>query len=368
MLDIFSYKFYKTTIEAWEAMLKSIAVAEKSVYWEIYTLVDDEVGNKFIDLLCEKAKNGLDVKVVIDALGSFGLSRLAVNRMRAAGIELLVFNPLGPSFHFSKWMARVWHRTHRKILLIDEKKAFLGGVNIYQTSSDWYDLHLELSGQVIKPLLRHFAKVYVRAGGSRKKVKRFLNPHFLKNLEELKEKVNFVLNSPVNFTGRSPFRSFYHKALVSSKENFNLLTPYYAPDRKFLQTVEKAKSKGVKINILMPWRSDIRLMQYMAKAFYGMSAKAGASFYFLRRMNHGKAVTSDETMGMVGSVNFTPRSFFINQEVGAVIKDKEMIVELNSILDKWKEEADPLLEMNFKRQGWYKRFRGWWVKKFRDYV
>ncbi|TAN32724.1 phosphatidylserine/phosphatidylglycerophosphate/cardiolipin synthase family protein [Patescibacteria group bacterium] len=369
MDEQFSYKFFNTTRTAWDAMYAAISRAQKSIYWEVYIFVDDASGARFVDLLCEKARAGLDVKIVVDALGSKGLSNSGIKRLKSSGAKVLAFHRLAPDFNLRGWWNDVWRRTHRKVLIIDSAEAFIGGVNVEHGSAEWDDLLLELSGEkIIRPLARGFAKSYLRSGGERKDVRELLHPKITRGLEEWREKINFILHSPVKVTRHSPLQNFYAKALGVAKESFNLLTPYYAPDRNFLELVSRARKRGVKVNIIMPWRTDVKLMEYMARALYGVSEKAGAAFHFLRKMNHGKAVSVDSALGMVGSANLTPRSLFMNQEAGVVFSDAKMVDELNHILDDWKSQADPLLEVGFKKRGWAKRFKDWWVKRLRDYV
>lgn len=365
----FSYKFYNTTVSAWEEMLQALLDAKKSIYWEIYTLNDDLAGRPFIDILCAKAKAGLDVKLIIDAMGSFNLSKEAVGRLKGSGVKFLTFNHLRPDFFIQNWLRRVWHRTHRKVLITDEELIFIGGVNISEGSRDWYDLHLKLSGKIVRPILFGFAKSYIRAGGDKKDVEHLLYPKLFSSPDDLREKVNFIFHAPSYTAKSSPFKRFYTQALDMAKESFNLLTPYYVPDRQFLTLVSRAKRRGVKINIILPWKTDIRLMRYMAALFYGISAKAGAAFYFLKKMNHGKAVSVDNKLGMVGSANLTPRSFYVNQEAGVTFTHEQMVEELNHILDDWKNEAVPLADLGLgNRRGWYGRFKDWWLRKLCDYV
>ena len=365
----FSYKFYNTTILAWDAMRQAILDAKKSIYWEIYTLNDDPAGKPFIDILCAKAKAGLDVKLITDAIGSFYLSKEAINRLKNSGVKLFNFNNLRPDFNVQNWWRRIWHRTHRKVLIIDESLAFIGGVNVSQAAADWNDVHLKLSGKIILPILSYFAEAYIRVGGDKKEVEHLLRPKLFSGLEDLREKINFIFHAPIRATNKSPFKVFYKQALDTAKESFNLLTPYYVPDKQFLELVSRAKQRGVKVNVILPWKTDMRIMQYMANAFYGISAKAGIAFHFLKKMNHGKALSVDNKMGMVGSANLTPRSFYINSEAGVTFSHEQMVEELNHILDDWKNETVPLTDFGFgNNRGWYGRFKDWWLRKIKDYV
>lgn len=360
----FTYKFYNTTFSAWEGMRQAISDAKNSIYWEIFTLTDDLAGKPFLDLLCEKAKAGLDVKLITDAIGSFYLSKEAIAHLKNSGVKFLNFNHLRPDFAVQNWLRRVWHRTHRKVLVVDQELAFIGGVNISEESRDWNDLHLKLTGKIVGPILSGFARSYIRAGGEEKEVE-----HLLSGMGDFQEKIKFIVNSPTRFIKKSPFKIFYKQALGAAKENFNLLTPYYVPDRQFLDLVTRAKERGVKVNIILPWKTDMRIMQRMAEIFYGVSAKAGAAFYFLKKMNHGKAVSVDNVMGMVGSANLTPRSFYINSEAGVTFTHQQMVEDLNGILEEWKNESVPLTDFGFgNKRGWYGRFKDWWLHKLRDYV
>lgn len=365
----FSYKFYTTTSSAWEGMKEAIVSAQKSIYWEIFTFIDDLAGQPFVDLLCVKAQAGLDVKIIADAFGSFALSKESIFRLKASGVTFLLFNNFAPEFSIRHWMRRIWHRTHRKVLIVDREIVFIGGVNVAQFSASWHDLHVRITGRIVLPILAGFARAYIRAGGAKKDVGDMLRPQVLPPLHLVREKIQFILHSPIQYTLKSPFKTFYKQALNNAKEKFNLLTPYYVPDKNFLHLVAKAKNRGVNINIIMPWRTDEKIMRYFASMFYGISAKAGAVFYFLKKMNHGKAVSVDNTLGMIGSANLTPRSFYINHEAGIVFSEEQMVDDLNAILDEWKSEAVPLSELGlYNKKSWSKKFKDWWMNKFKDYV
>src|SRR3989344_3945612 len=133
----FTYKFYNTTALAWEGMRQAILVAKTSIYWEVFTLRDDLAGKPFIDLLCEKAKGGLDVKLITDAIGSFYLSKESISRLKNSGVKFFMFNNLRPELALQNWWRRVWHRPPRKVLIVDKEIAFIGGVNVAQHAASW---------------------------------------------------------------------------------------------------------------------------------------------------------------------------------------------------------------------------------------
>lgn len=347
-------------------MRRAIQQAQKSIYWEVFILRDDKAGNEFIDLLISKAKQGVKVRLILDAMGSFGLSTLAEGRMQSAGIEILWFNRLKPTVDFKDWFRRLWKRNHRKVLIIDEKTAFIGGVNIHIESSAWDDLHLKLEGRVVRNLLYGFAKTYIKSGGNRQAVRHLLHPKIDMLNEEI-EPIEYITNSPSYKIKRSKLRQLYLQALGAAKDTFTLISPYYVPDRKFLEMIAKAHKKGVKVNIMLPVRSDHKLMNYIAQAFYDLSVRAGAKLYLLKNMNHSKAFSVDGKLGVVGSGNLNSRSWFIDEEAGVKFSQKNMVNDLNNILNDWIGSACPV-DIGKRERGWAKRLKSWWVKRIKNIV
>ena len=357
----FSYQFYQSTATAWEAMYQAILGAKKSIYWEIYILIDDVDGARFLSAICAKARAGVEVKIIMDSFGSLKLSNTMQTELKSSGVEILWYNRLLPTWPASRWFDRLWRRNHRKVLIIDEDVAFLGGVNVYAPARNWNDLHLKLTGPSIQPLLSAFAKTYMHCGGDKAKVSHLLPSQSGPDVG--KNKIEFIVHSPKE---KSSARDFYTQALDSAQESVTLLSPYYVPDRNFFQLLEKTINRGVKVNIILPWRSDVLLMNYAAETFFDLTDRIGASLYFLKEMNHGKALTIDNHTGLVGSFNLTSRSFFINEETGVVFKETAMVMELNSILENWKKDAVPLKDIDQSHT--WGRFRKWWVDKVRDYL
>ncbi len=367
MVKPFSYQFYKTTPAAWDAMYEAILAAQKSIYWEIYIFVDDEAGGRFVDVLCDKAKLGVEVKIVIDAMGSWALSRLAEARLKGAGVEVLHYNRLHPELALGKWFYRLWRRNHRKILIVDEEIVFLGGVNVEYKSVGWDDIYLRVTGTITKPLLRSFAKTYIKAGGNKSRIKHLLHLYKDNPLEILQKKITFIFHSPL-YQQMSPFRRLFRQGIAAARESVNVLTPYFVPDPFFLRLIAKARKRGVKVNLFLPLRPDYKIMEWLSRAYQGLAHRTGASIYLLPRMNHGKAMTFDNQTGIVGSSNITPRSWYINDEAGVYFDDEEMVADLNAIFEEWKQESELLNWEKWKKRGWWNKTKEWWAKKIEKFV
>lgn len=367
----FGYKFYSFTHEAWDAMYQALLEAKHSIHWEIYAFVDGGIGQKFVDALVEKALRGVEVKLVIDALGSHDFSMDSERRIIAAGGDVLRFNRLYPEWKIGHWISRLLYRNHRKVLIIDEQVALLGGVNLRDEYRDWHDVYLKITGRgVVWPLLRGFAKSYVSAGGEPKRVRRLLYPRLAELRDEgrdLKKNLEFIMQSPAE-SRASQARRLFLRALAMAKESVNLLSPYYVPDKTFLKAVALARQRGVKVNIFLPLRTDHKIMQMISDAYYELTLAAGAEFFFLPTMNHGKALSVDDTWGAVGSMNLTPRSFYYNEESGVSFHDERMVRELNELFNDWKKTAQAFDRAEWKKRGWWPKMREWWAKRLEDYV
>jgi cardiolipin synthase len=364
----FAYQFYSTTVSAWDAMYEALLSAQSSIYWEIYIFWDDKVGKKFTDLLCEKAGSGIKVKLVLDAIGSRFMSRATLNNFRTAGVEVLWYNHIYPEWRFGRWINRLWRRNHRKVLVVDEKTAFVGGVNIAFPATDWYDLHLRIEGDVVKPLLTEFARTYSSSGGTRIEIKKFLTSEFVKSVST-DDIITFINTSPYFRRTRRFLKKFYIKAINSAEKEFTVITPYYIPHRKFLKAIARARKRGVKVNIITTVRSDHRWLDYMASYFIELSEKLGANIFMLPIMNHGKGFLADDAMGLIGSSNFTYRSFHSNAEADVLFKDKAMIANFSIIVQRWKEEAaHGYSEVGKKERPIRSGLLGKIAKHFQDYV
>ncbi|MEK7114829.1 MAG: phospholipase D-like domain-containing protein [Patescibacteria group bacterium] len=312
------YKFYTVSFNAWDAMLGAIKLAEKSIYWECYILLDDTPTHNFFDILKEKARQGVVVKIIADAIGSFWLGSSAVNDLRAAGVEILFFNHRG-------W----FNRNHKKILIIDEKIGFIGGVNIAKAHRHWLDLHLKVEGLIARALLRSFIKSYKISGGKDNLVHQKIRLH---------RKIRILDHLPFLSKSRS-LRKFYIEHINNAKDNILIATPYFVPHLWLIKALKNAARRGVKIEIIMPKETDHRIITWLNRLFVYLVGEKGIDFYFSSKMIHAKALLVDDQEGLVGSNNIDAASFEFNSESGLVFKRKDMLKDLKNIFEAWKKES-----------------------------
>ncbi|KGD66089.1 phospholipase D/transphosphatidylase [Alcanivorax nanhaiticus] len=302
--------------DLYASMLSAIAGAKESIRLESYIFADDAVGNRFCQALIERAQAGIAVKVHIDAAGSlFWFSRKMQNHLRCNGVKLRWF-------HRWSWR-RPWRynrRNHRKMLIVDDRVAFLGGFNIHQENSReyygdarWRDTHVSFGGSLVDVAVQLFDAFWqgrLRWQPMQKEAgSRLLHNHTL--------------------TCRHRLRCVYGAAFDKAKTFIYLTTPYFVPDSHTLSQLRQAAERGVDVRLLVPGESDVRIARWAARHIYASLLDSGVRiFEYLPRMLHAKTVVVDDNWSMVGTANLDYRSLFINYELNLATADRGLAAEL----------------------------------------
>lgn len=339
------YKLYTTSKKAWRGMMEAIKKAKKSIYIEMYIFVDDtDSPYDFKNILKEKAKNGLEVVIVADSFGSSDLKNSTIRELKNSGVEVLFF---------SKWL-RV---THRKILIIDEKTVFLGGVNIKKNSIDWLDLQIKIIGQKLaKNILRSFAYTYKMSGGKNKYILSKRRKNILKTI-----KAQFLEHWPNH--NIFALQAYYQEKIISAQKNIIIVTPYFTPPRWLMALLESAIVRGVKIDIYIPFDTDIKILNKINRAYIKKLSPLKINFYGQRRMNHAKVLIIDDEETLIGSQNIDLFSFNRSIESGVFIKDKKLLEKLLVVVDNWKKNSVKFSN-KFKNLNILEKFSLWIIKIF----
>ncbi len=302
-------------------MLAAIGSARESIYLEMFTFEHDTIGYDFLSELKRKAHEGVRVIVILDALGSFGLSNIFIDQLRVAGAEVLFF---------SYW----FRRTHRKILIVDEQMAFLGGVNIAHRFARWNDLQVRVSGKVVRHILRSFIRVYHECGGK--------NPAFEKRsrLPLLRKARLWFIEHGV-LGKRYALRKHYEEHIDGAERSVVLVTPYLTPKRWLISCLHRAIGRGVSVVLIVPKHTDYLMFDRINYYYVGLFSKLGASCFLGNEMNHAKVMLIDERVGTVGSQNLDTLSFEWNVEAGVFFDNQKMVRDLCRIINVWKGDTAP---------------------------
>jgi cardiolipin synthase A/B len=341
------------------AMLEAMRNAKRSICLETYILASDETGDRFKEALVERAKAGVAVRVVYDAVGSFALSGAFVAQLRDAGVQVLDFNPIAP------WRRkfRLSHRDHRKIIVVDDEVAFTGGLNIgndYASVEDggagWHDMHCKVTGAIVIDLARMFRRTWMRAGGEYYKP---LPP--AGNFASQSTGSSFVrLLDNTRRRQRATVRRAFTSVIRTAREAVWIQNAYFLPDRGLRRALASAVRRGVDVRVMMPGRSDVRMIEWASLYAIRPLVKQGIKILRWRGvMLHAKTAVVDQRWSTIGSYNFDAQSRFNNLEVTVEILDPVVGTEMVTEFTESRANCALYDEAAWLRLPWYRKVLAW---------
>lgn len=324
-----NWKLYCHSNEAWEAMLTDCAGAQVSIDLEQYIFEYDAIGRRFIELLKRKVKEGIQVRVLCDAAGSYNLYNSArAADLAAHGIMLEFFNPISPwrINNYSSW----FFRDHRKVLVVDSHIGHIGGVGIHQRMHNWRDTHVRIEGPVVHELQYAFEQMWnrVREG----KFFRFSKPFFMSEHQGSKPRgftkyFYFLTNAP-----RFHQRFIYHSlidAIRGARSYVYLTTPYFIPDLRLVRVMRLAARRGVDVRLIVPDASDHPIVDIATQSYFWIMLKGKVKVYLYHdHVLHAKTTMIDDEWASVGSANLDNLSLLFNYEANLVSTNHTFVREL----------------------------------------
>jgi cardiolipin synthase len=339
-----SWQFYTNSEDAWSAMYEACLRAKNSIDFEQFIFQDDVIGKRFAELFLKKRAEGVRVRLLCDTIGSyfFYLSSLA-DELRAAGVEVSFFNEIKPwaIFSVNKWFSR----DHRKLLVIDQSIAFLGGVGIDDRFKSWRDTQVRFVGQVVFELQQAFDHMWWVAG--REKFIRF------KEARQTEDGFTVLTNAP-HFRQRHINRTVLD-AIRSAKHSVCITTPYFVPDARFSRVLRLAARRGVEVRILLPYISNHPYVDFASHYYFARLLKVGGRIFEYRgengtQMIHAKTITIDEDWSAIGSANIDNLSTFFNYEIMVVSHSRKFSEEIRRQFSADLEFAEEILSEKWGRR------------------
>jgi cardiolipin synthase len=315
--------------EFYPAMLKAIGEAQCSVTIEAYIYWAGNIGKKFAHALAAKAKSGIGVKILLDAVGSATIGDEILEILEAGRCQLAWYNAVRPST-----IGRYNHRTHRKSLIIDGRVAFTGGAGIAdhwmgdaEDKQHWRDIQIRMAGPCVVPLQTGFAQNWLQATGELITGFEFYPP--VEPAGSLA--VQTVLSSPE--TGASSARTFYYLSIAAARRSIDIANPYFVPDQGAIDLLIAAKRRGVKVRIMVAGRpNDNWMARQNSVRLYGPLLEAGIEILeYNHTMLHQKTMVVDGVWATVGTTNFDSRSFAHNEENNVCVCDRALAKKLKDI-------------------------------------
>jgi cardiolipin synthase len=353
---------------AYPAMLAAIAAAREYVHLETYILVADRTGRRFGQALIERARAGVDVRLLYDALGSIGLGSDFVNELRHAGVKTEAYNPIAP------WRPAfsLHQRDHRKILVVDGRMGFTGGMNIsddYAAVEDggvgWHDMHCQITGPAVGDLARLFRRSWIKAGGD----------HF--HLRETRSEESAISDDAalaciLGNEGRrkkTPIRRVYLHAIRRAQHTIAITNAYFIPDRGIRRALVNAVARGVQVRVVVPARSDVPAVQWATRHLYAHLLRAGVKVYeWAGRMVHAKTAVIDEVWSTIGSSNLDYRSLTVNLEVVAIVIDRTFGRRMAEQFMLDVVESDEIRLEAWRKRPWWHRPIEWFFFQLRSWL
>lgn len=311
-----------------KAMFTAIQEARDHINVEFYIIEDDEVGNRFADALIAKRAEGVDVNLIFDSVGGINTPSAFFDRLKAGGVRVLEFNPINPLTARRGWEVN-W-RDHRKVLIVDGRTAFVGGINISSVYSrgsfskrqrpkaesklPWRDTHVQLEGPVVAEFQRMFVDTWQKQGGELLTDKRYFPPPATKGPDVARAVGGTPEDSP------NPIYVTMLSAIRSAETSVHLTNAYFVPDKQMIAALTEAAARGVDVKIILPSTTDSGLVFHAGRSYYTALLRGGVKIYEQKdAVLHAKTAVVDGVWSTVGSTNLDWRSFVHNNEINAVI-------------------------------------------------
>lgn len=355
----------------YRAMFAAMAAAKDHINLETFGIDDSEVGRQFADLLIAQQSRGVQVNLIYDSVGALGTASTYFDRLRAAGVQVLEFNPVNPLATRKPWALN--HRDHRKLLIVDGRTAFLGGINIssvYSSGSSvrrrsdsidkaggargWRDTDVQISG----PVVAEFQKLFIQTWNTQNG-KPLAQRHYFPDLSPQGTEIVRAVGS----TPDDPFSLIYLTliAAITNAEKYVYLTnAYFVPDPQLVKALVNAAKRGADVRLILPSSSDSASAFYAGRSHYEELLEAGVKIYERRgALLHAKTATVDGVWSCVGSSNLDWRSALDNDEINAVMLGRTFARQMEAAFTEDMAGSDEIDLASWKHRSLLLRLKEW---------
>ena len=322
-------EIYTSGYDFFPSLLMEIGKAEHHIHIDTFIISDDPLGRIIADALIDKAKQGVEVRLIYDDVGSWRTPNSFFTRMRNEGIEVYAFMPV----RFPAFTSRVNYRNHRKICVIDGEVGFIGGMNIARRyvqgtpKQSWRDTHVKLTGAAVYGLQRAFLvdwyfvpKVFI--------TERSYYPEII--IGQNNSLVQVVTSSPTSLWPE--IEQGYVRILTNAKHYVYMETPYFLPTDPILFAMRVAALSGVDVRLMIPYETDTKVVEWASRSYVIEASRAGVKILLYRKgFNHSKLLVSDDAMATIGSTNVDFRSFENDFEANAFFYDKKIALQVKEV-------------------------------------
>lgn len=341
--------------ETFDAILKAINNARHHIHLEYYIIDNDKIGKKVIDLLKEKSRQGVEVRIIVDDVGSWSLKEKFFENLRESGIEIYPFMEV----RFPRLTSKVNFRNHRKILIVDGKIGFTGGINIADRYIDgipkigvWRDTHLQITGDAVATMQVVFAADWYFVINENLTGEKFFPPLSEKN------------GTPVQITASGPdsdwesMEQAYLSAILNAKESVYITSPYLMPPQTIVSALKTSALSGVDVRIIIPEKSDAVTSKWCSFSYVEQFLEAGIKIYFYQKgFIHSKTLMIDNIFSTVGTTNLDFRSLETNFEINAFVYEEKFTRQLRKHFMNDLKSSREIKLSEWKKRSWRFKLR-----------
>lgn len=337
--------------EKYKALFEDIENAKESINILYFIIRNDKIGNELIDLLTKKAQSGVKVRLMYDGFGSILTPKRMFNRLREA--EMSEVQEFFPVRMLS--LSKINHRNHRKIAVIDDSVAYIGGMNIgdeymgkaKKRNLPWRDTHIRIVGEAVEYVQRCFAMDWEFSSGKEIDVKPF------KAGEEItkKDRVPMQIVSSGPDSKEDEIKCGMLKMINGAKKYIYIQTPYFVPDQAFLTAIQIASRSGIDVRLMIPGMPDKPYVYHTTMSYVGEALDAGVRVYLYPGFIHSKTMAVDDRISTIGSANIDIRSFELLFELNAFMYSAEKTAECRGIFEKDIKKCRELTREEYEKRG-----------------
>src|SRR6056297_4299557 len=343
-----STEIYSNGRETYSAIIRALRNAKEQIHLEYFIIKDDEIGNIIRETLIKKAAEGVEVRLIYDSVGCWGLSKNYIESLRRSGVEVREFFPV----IFPVLSRELNYRNHRKIVVVDGKVGFVGGMNIgdeYLGNDSrlgyWRDTHMRMEGEGVYVLQNIFLKDW-----------EFVSGEYLEGINYY-PKIDYRGDELLQISSSGPdsdwesIQQAYFTMITAAKSRIWIMTPYLVPDKSLSVALKTAALSGLDVRIIMPSKPDHFTVYWASRGNVEDLLEAGVKIYtYEKGFMHSKVFIVDDTVASVGTANLDIRSLEINFEVNAFIYDRKTVKKLErDFLGDISESREIQLEEHRKR-------------------
>lgn len=330
-------------------IFRALESARESIHVQYYIFEEGELADRLLDLFAAKEASGVQVRLIYDSIGSLSLSRAYLRRLREAGIEVYNFLP----YRFGKFLTSLNYRNHRKIIVVDGKIAFTGGINISdkylkgdKNLGKWHDMHLMVRGSAAHHLDAVFIHDWEMVSGIRLQVS---PPSF--PTRPGKNRVQVLATGPDD--DFALMEKLYFSLINGARKHVYITNPYIIPSHAILTALHTAALGGVDVRLLLSAKADSEVVSWCVRSYFQRFLKAGVRiFLYPEGFLHSKIITIDDEVATIGTANVDDRSFQHNYEVNAVVYESHTAMALRRYFEEDSAKSMELDYETFSKRPW----------------